>query len=220
MKKCLILANGDAPKKSVIKYLQKSGYTTLICADGGANTAYKLNLIPDYIIGDFDSINKETIDFFTDKVKFIQLDRQNDTDVEKALKLAISKKYSEVILLGATGDRLDHSFCNIGVLLKFSDKINTAMLHQKSFMKVYNKSTVLRTIHGEVLSIYGIDHKTKITSSGLKYSLKNDSLPFGVKESTSNVAIADTVKINISGGKILIVRDYEVLKRNDFFRLS
>lgn len=218
MKKCLILANGDAPKKSVITYLQKTGYSALICADGGANTAFKMNLIPDFIIGDFDSITNESFDFFESMTKFIKLNRQNDTDVEKALKLAISKKYSEVILLGATGDRLDHSFCNIGVLLKFSDKINTAMLHQKSLMKVYNKSTVLKTIIGEVISIYGIDNKTKITSSGLKYSLKKDSLPFGVKESTSNVAIANEVKIDITGGKILIVRDYEVLKRNDFFR--
>lgn len=220
MKKCLILANGDAPKKSVIVYLQKTGYSTLICADGGANTAYKLNLIPDYIIGDFDSITDESFDFFESMTKFIKLDRQNDTDVEKAIKLAISKKYSEVVLLGATGDRLDHSFCNIGVLLKFSDRIYTAMLHQKSFMKVYKSNISLDTEIGEIISLYGIDKKTKITTTGLKYSLNNESLPFGVSESTSNVALSSKVSVKISKGKVLIVRDYEVLKRNDFFRLS
>ena len=218
MKKCLILANGDAPPKSVITYLQKTGYLTLICADGGANTAFKMNLIPDFIIGDFDSITDESFDFFESKTKFIKLNRQNDTDVEKALKLAISKKYSEAILLGATGDRLDHSFCNIGVLLKFSDRINTAMMHQKSFMKVYQSTITLNTEIGEIISLYGIDKKTKISTTGLKYKLNNESLPFGVSESTSNVAMSSKVSIKISKGKILIVRDYEVLKRNDFFR--
>jgi len=218
MKKCLILANGDAPPKSVITYLQKTGYSTLICADGGANTAFKMNLIPDFIIGDFDSITDESFDFFESKTKFIKLNRQNDTDVEKALKLAISKKYSEAILLGATGDRLDHSFCNIGVLLKFSDRINTAMMHQKSFMKVYQSTITLNTEIGEIISLYGIDKKTKISTTGLKYKLNNESLPFGVSESTSNVAMSSKVSIKISKGKILIVRDYEVLKRNDFFR--
>ncbi|HQF43465.1 MAG TPA: hypothetical protein PK073_11205 [Ignavibacteriaceae bacterium] len=50
MKKCLIIANGKSPTKKIIEYFIKKGFTSLICADGGANSARKLNLLPDFII--------------------------------------------------------------------------------------------------------------------------------------------------------------------------
>lgn len=220
MKKCLVLANGKAPKKSDVKYFQNCGYTTLICADGGANSAYKLGLAPDYIVGDFDSIEKKALSYYNKKSQIKKISRQNDTDVEKALKLAIQKKFDEVILLGATGDRIDHLFCNIGIILKFNSKIDVSIFHEKSFMKVYSEDVELKTEVNETISLYGIDNKTKITSKGLKYPLKNITLPFGQKESTSNVANGDKVNLKIKGGKVLVVREFSVLKRNDFFRHS
>lgn len=220
MKKCLILANGKLPKKSDIKYLQKAGYSTLICADGGANSAKKLGFAPDFIIGDFDSVSPDTLKYFENKSVVKKITRQNDTDVEKALKLAIKKKFTNAILLGATGDRIDHLFCNIGIVLKFYPQIDVSILHDKTLMKPYTGKVELNTEVNETISLYGIDAKTKITSSGLKYPLKNIPLPFGKRESTSNVALKDKVQLKITGGIILIVRDISVLKRNDFFRHS
>ncbi|MCH7973671.1 MAG: thiamine diphosphokinase, partial [Bacteroidetes bacterium] len=60
MKKCIIIANGKCPKKSELKYFVEQGYSTIICADGGANSALKLKINPDYIIGDLDSIEGST----------------------------------------------------------------------------------------------------------------------------------------------------------------
>jgi len=218
MKKCLILANGKPPKKSEVTFFQKNSYSKLICADGGANSAKKLGLVPDFIVGDFDSVSRETLKYFKNKTQIKKISRQNDTDVEKALKLAIQKKFSETILLGVTGDRLDHLFCNIGIILKFSSQIDVSIFHDKSFMKVYSGKVELETKVGETISLYGIDSKTKITSNGLKYPLKNIALPFGQKESTSNVATKNLVHLKITGGKILIVREFSLLRQNDFFR--
>jgi len=215
MKKAIILANGDVPLIGQIKFLQKKGYNKLICADGGANSARKLKIVPDLIIGDLDSLTDETRNHFANKSEIIQINRQNDTDVEKALKFLIKKKYNEVILLGATGDRLDHSICNLGIVLKFYEKIKVSILHKKSFLRAYTKSIELNTIQNETISIYGFDAKTKITSKGLKYPLKNVALPFGQKESTSNVAASHKVKLKINGGIIFVIRDFNVLKKND-----
>ena len=215
MKKALLLANGDAPKISQIKYLQKKGFNYFICADGGANSAMKLKINPNIIIGDLDSISPSTEKYFSEKSEIIKISRQNDTDVEKALKYLIKKKYDEVILLGATGDRLDHTICNLGIVIKFYNKIKISILHEKSFLKAYNQNVELRTIKDEVISLYGFDNKTKITSMGLKYSLKNASLQFGQKESTSNVAKGEKVKLNISGGIIFVIREFKTLQLND-----
>ena len=215
MKKCIILANGDKPKKSVVGFLVKRGYTTLICADGGANSALKLDLNPDYIIGDLDSIEPKVKEYFSSRCRIIQMKRQNDTDVEKCLKFAISKGFTEAILLGATGSRLDHSFCNLGIVLKFFSKIKIKILHDNSILEALTGNVTLETSPGEVISIYGFDIKTKVTSVGLKYPLSNTSLPFGERESTSNIALGNDVRLKIKNGKMFVIRDFEMMKKND-----
>ncbi len=214
MKKCIVLANGQPPSKKVFDYLNSIGYDKLICADGGANSAFKFEFVPDYIIGDLDSIKPEIYDYYYDKCEIIQVTRQNDTDVEKCLKFAYKNKFKDIILLGATGDRLDHSFCNLGITLKFFDKVRIRVIHQRSILSVHQGVATLKTIPGETISIYGLDTKTKFESEGLKYPLKNFSLPFGMKESTSNIAITNEVRLRIKGGKAFVIRDFNVMRKN------
>ncbi len=218
MKKCIILANGKSPKKSVITFFGKNGFKTIICADGGANSALKLGITPDFIIGDLDSVSSKALKSFKSKSKIIKIKRQNDTDVEKCLKFAIKSGYNEVVLMGATGDRLDHTFCNLGIVLKFFYKIKIILIAENSMLIPYKGNVKLKTVPGETISIYGIDSKTKITSAGLKYSLKDDSLPFGERESTSNVAEKETVKLKIKGGIIFVIRDFNTIKKNNLFQ--
>ncbi|MGQ9798692.1 MAG: thiamine diphosphokinase [Ignavibacterium sp.] len=215
MKKCIIIANGRPPSKSVINFFKSKGYSTLICADGGANSAFKLGLVPDFIIGDLDSIFPETLKFYSDKSTIIKVKRQNDTDVEKCLKFAIRKKYTEALLLGVTGDRLDHTICNLGIVIKFYQKIKCNIVAENSYLTPTDKTIILKSKAGETISIYAFDKQTKITSTGLKYHLRNSSLPFGEKESTSNVAIKNQVKFIVKGGIIFIIRDFNFIKQND-----
>ena len=128
MKKCIILANGKPPAKKIISFLIGNGYSTLYCADGGANAARRMNLIPNYIIGDLDSIQTATLRFYKDQTQVIKIKRQNDTDVEKCLKNAIKKGFDEAILTGVTGDRLDHTFCNLGIVHKYFDQLKIKII--------------------------------------------------------------------------------------------
>jgi len=217
MKKCIILANGKSPKKNIIAYFQKSGYSRLICADGGANSAFKMKIVPDAIIGDLDSISPKTLKEFKSLSKIIKLKRQNDTDVEKCLKYVIKNKFDEVLLLGVTGNRLDHTFCNLGIVLKFFPSIKISLIAENSFLKAYNGNIELSTHPGETISLYGISSKTTISSHGLKYELKNDSLPFGERESTSNVAKKNLVKLKITNGIVFVIRDVNLMLKYDLF---
>jgi thiamine pyrophosphokinase len=207
MEKCIILANGKSPKKSLIKFFIGEGYSTLICADGGANSALMMNLVPHFIIGDLDSISKAALKKYEPLSRIIKIKRQNDTDVEKCLKFAIKSGYKEVVLMGATGNRLDHTFCNLGIVLKYFKKIKISLVSENSFLKSYSKQIKIKSFPGETISIYGIDSKTKITSKGLKYPLKNIPLPFGKKESTSNVSTSKEVGLKIDKGIIFVIRD-------------
>ena len=217
MKKCIIIGNGKPPRKSVIEYLQKEGYSTTICADGGANSAKQLGITPDYIIGDLDSISAKSLIYYKNKSKIIRIKRQNDTDIEKCLKFAIRKGIKEAIMTGVTGDRLDHTFCNLGIVLKFFDKIGIKIIAEKSLLTAYTGNAKIKTIPGEIVSLYGFNERTKITSKGLKYPLNKVSLPFGKKESTSNVALSNLVNLKITGGIIFVIRDFNTVKKNGLF---
>lgn len=217
MKKCIILANGKPPKKSAINYLQKRDFNYLVCADGGANSARKMNLVPDLIVGDLDSITTSTKKYFQNRTEIIKIDRQNDTDVEKCIKAVMRRGYGEAILCGVTGDRLDHTFCNLGIVIKFFKEIKLKIIAENSLLIPYTGKVQLNTLPGEIISLYGLDEKTKITSKGLHYSLENSSLPFGKKESTSNYAETEIVNLEIKGGIIFIIRDFNSVKKNKLF---
>jgi len=220
LKKCIILANGKPPRKNIITFFQKKGYDTLICADGGADSALKLGLTPDYIIGDLDSISKAALTKFKRRSNIINYKRQNDTDVEKCLKFAVRNKFKEALLVGVTGNRLDHTFCNIGIVLKFFNQINISLIAEDSFLKAYKGKLKLKTFPGEIISLYGFNKKTKITSQGLKYRLKNISLPFGEKESTSNIATSKSLQLTILHGIIFVIRDFNRMKKHDLFKFD
>lgn len=217
MKKCIIIANGKSPTKKVVDYFVNKGFSAIICADGGANSAKKIGIIPNFIIGDLDSISLSTLNYFKNKSTIIQIKRQNDTDVEKCLKFAIKKGFKEAILLGVTGDRLDHTICNLGIVIKFFNRIKILLAAESSFLTPINKMTTFKSKIGETISIYGFDKKTKITSSGLKYKLHNTMLPFGIKESTSNVTVSNIVELNVKGGIVFIIRDFNFMKKYDLF---
>ncbi len=215
IKRCLILANGKKPSKRSLNYFIRKGFEYLICADGGADSAYKMKLNPDLIIGDLDSISAKIYKFFSGKTQIVHYKKQNNTDVEKALKYALRKGYKEAVLCGATGDRLDHTFCNIGVVLKFADKIKIYLHHENSVLYAIEGKSEIKTIPGETISVYGINDKTRFTSRGLKYPLKEFQLPFGIRESTSNLATGSKVYINCSRGRGLIIRDFNVIMKHD-----
>lgn len=217
MKKCIVIANGRPPSKSQIRYLNRLGYKTIFCADGGADHAYRMGINPDFIIGDLDSVSDKVLRFFKSKSEIFRISRQTDTDVEKTLKHAFKLGYREAILMGVTGDRLDHTLCNLGIVLKFFSRIKCLIIAENSVLLPLTGHNEIRTQAGETISFYGFNKKTRISSRGLKYPLNRTALPFGEKESTSNVALKERVNINVEGGIVFMIRDFKYLKSNDLF---
>ncbi len=209
MKGCIILANGRPPEKRHIEYFVSHGYPFLICADGGADTARNLGLKPDVIAGDLDSVTPETLEYYRGKAVIEKIDRQDDTDMEKCIKLAVREGFDRCVIMAATGDRLDHSFNNIGITLKYNDIINILLVSESSCMRLITGSTRVNGIPGETVSLFGIDDKTKFTTTGLQFPLNRESLPFGVRDGTSNSALTGRFEVLVEGGTGIMMRDIE-----------
>lgn len=208
-KKALILGNGDNPGKNAINRLTKMGFDTIVCADGGADTAKELKVIPQYIIGDLDSVSPKTLKYFDGKTTVVIYKRQEDTDVEKCIKFIMQKKFTELVLTGCTGSRLDHTLTNISIALKYIDRLRLYLIHQDSVMQGVTGTVLFKSVPGETISVFGIGKETIISSSGLQYPITNQQVSLGEFESQSNVAIGKKFALNIENGKAIVVRDYE-----------
>lgn len=203
--KALIIAGGEKPtKRSVLKLLQ-AGFRTTICADGGYLHTKRMGLIPDFIIGDFDSVGE--LSGIQKECKLVQIKRQTDTDVEKCIKFAVRSRAEELVILGGIGDRLDHSIANIGLIAKYSDKLKISLFHGRTYCTVLTGKRHLNSRKGEVVSLYGLSKDTIVTTSGLKYELKNGNIYLGGNESTSNIALRNELIIDVRDGKALVIRE-------------
>ncbi|HPN39723.1 MAG TPA: thiamine diphosphokinase [Melioribacteraceae bacterium] len=217
-KKAIIIANGYKPQKSKIKKIKKFNFNDIICADGGSNNLIKTGFIPLYIIGDLDSVEFDTIEYFKlNKTKIIKIEDQENTDIEKVLDFLINENYLEVIVFGGTGNRLDHTIGNISVLIKYCEKIKIHLLHYNSVLTCINKNIKLKTCKNEVISFYGIYPDTLFKTEGLKYNLDNENLYLGFRESTSNEANSEVVNIS-SNNKFLLIRNFDSACENDYFK--
>jgi thiamine pyrophosphokinase len=202
MKRALILANGSPPNKRL--FIQSLSSTDVfICADGGANIAARFNSKPHLIIGDLDSISKETLVRFR-KVKITKLKDQNSTDLEKALIAAKHYHCTDIIVLGATGGRLDHAIGNLSSLAKYSHDTHISFADNASILFPVTGSLKFCSPPGTTISLLPISQCNGIVTTGLKWNLKNESLQFGVRESTSNIVLSSPVTIKVRSGNLIV----------------
>lgn len=200
--RALIIANGAIPSRSLVRQFIRTAHV-VICADGGANHARHHRIRPDLILGDLDSITAATRKYFRHIPTLIIAD-QETTDLEKALAYCIRERYSHVDILGGTGDRIDHSTGSLGCFKKFGHRISIRLIDDIGILLRVNKFVSLNLRKGEQISLIPLNRCSGVTTTNLKYPLKGDSLELGVREGTSNEALARNVSIRVTKGTLLL----------------
>jgi thiamine pyrophosphokinase len=209
-KKFIIVANGPPPSKKLINS-ELTSNTIIIAVDGGANCLHQYKIAPDYLLGDFDSISQQALNFcrITRAVIEQYPPIKDCTDTRIALNKAILLGATEVIFLGAIGGvRADHFLGTIGLLADCKKLNVTAMLKddQQSIV-LLDKTTTILGNHGQLFSLHAYGTTVKnLTISGSKYPLKNYALKMGDDLTISNEFKNSRVKIQFASGKILLMR--------------
>lgn len=117
--KYLIVSGGSIDNKFGRELIQENKYDVIIAADAGMNFLFDNKLKPDIIIGDFDSVSSEALDYFKSNrgIEICMLNpEKDDTDTEHSVRFAIERGATDITILGGTGSRLDHVLGNIAVL--------------------------------------------------------------------------------------------------------
>jgi thiamine pyrophosphokinase len=198
----LIIANSPLPDRSIIKKLVASA-DFIVCADGGANHARTLRITPDVILGDLDSITSSTKKFFA-HIPTLLIEDQYSTDLEKAIAFCIKRKAKTVDIIGALGERIDHATGSLGCFKKFRNDIRLRFHDAHGVLSLIDKRISITTKKGKKLSLIPVERCTGITTSNLKYGLKNAVLELGVREGISNEATSTRVSITVRTGTLLL----------------
>lgn len=209
---CLIVCNGDIHRNTLNRFLKFNSYDKsiyIISTDGAANVLRKYRISPDIIIGDLDSVRPETLQYFkSQKIIVKKVINQNQNDLEKAILFAISKKFSEIFVMGFAGWRLDHTLNNLSVIRKYYRKCRITMIDAEFKMFFTDKDTEFDYTKGEIVSLFAFQKSSGIKTSGLKYLLSNESLEFGVRQGTLNSSKSKRVKIEIGKGVLLVFKKH------------
>ena len=205
VKTCVIVGASPTTDSTFIKpILKQADY--IICADGGWNHVYRTGVSPHLIVGDFDS----ACDIIPKETESISLPtHKDDTDLLVAVKEGLKRGYTDFIILGALGGRLDHTYGNICVLQYILQHGGTAVLQDED-TQVYllnaNHDMELTNVLGNTVSVFpfGCDSCT-LTYGGLEYPLNQGTLVSYAPVGVSNVAEFDTIRITCHSGTAVIM---------------
>ena len=201
--RCIIIAGSPVCDYEFIKsYIKDDDF--IICADKGCECAEKLNIIPDLIVGDFDSFSGVLPD-----TQIIKLNtHKDDTDTEHCAKEAVLRGFKNVVILNATGARQDHTFANFCVLKYLNDN-NVDCKIVDRYETIIVKSTGVYRFKGlndVTFSVFPFGcSESKVSYIGeCEYSGENITLNSSSAKGISNIFRSDNVTIEVLSGNILL----------------
>ena len=185
--------------------------TVLLCADGGANYAYKYRKNPSYIIGDLDSIDNAVLEYFElEGINIVKYNPEKDyTDFELILQKIdeLEKKngfkYKSINILGALGKRIDLTLSNLFLMENYPN-ITILSEDEEIFYKDESFSINNRKDYG--FSIIPLDEIIKkLTLKGFKYETSNLDVERKISRLVSNIITSDECKVTFKKGKMLVI---------------
>ncbi len=180
----------------------------VICADGGYDSLLPLGVCPDLVVGDFDSSAVKEGNCSCEEVVRL-LPEKDDTDMLSAVKIALSRGWSEFYFYGGLGGlRLDHTIANIQLLSYLLDHQARGTFFDGKTMvtMIENDELILPRDDSCYFSVFSFTGSCPdVTLEGVKYPLEHalitSSFPIGV----SNEITASEAKVLNRGGKLLVM---------------
>lgn len=203
MTKAFIFLNGDFPNCEDFYNNLSINTEHLFCADGGAKKALELNYIPKEVWGDFDSLDKTSLDLLkSNNVIIKKFNKDKDfTDGELLISYVTSLNYDEIYVIGGLGGRIDHMLTNINLIFKYNNIIFIDK-YEKLFLVTPN-FILKNNLDKRISFIPFSDTVENLTLEGFLYPLNNHTLKRGDSTCLSNIITKNTATISFSSGKLL-----------------
>ena len=163
-----VILNGQMPTDdTIINQITNSDY--IIAVDGSANKLFDLEIIPDVIIGDLDSLrnikNKD--------IELVETPDQNKTDFRKTLEWCIEKNILNISIFGISGESEDHFLGNYYTLSDFGEKISWKAFTDFSVISPCVGNKKFESFKGQKVSLFCMKGSSTVNSENLEYPLQS-----------------------------------------------
>jgi thiamine pyrophosphokinase len=202
----VVFAGGPAPHVAV--FVPDGAF--VVAADSGVDHALALGVPIDVAVGDFDSVSRAGLDAAERagaRIERHPADKEA-TDLELALDVAVAQGPGQILVVGGDGGRLDHLFGELLVLggdayagHQVDGILGGATVH------VVRGERTLTGEPGETISLFALHGPARgVTTEGLAYPLRDETLEPGSSRGISNVFAAQQARIDVAEGVLLAVR--------------
>jgi thiamine pyrophosphokinase len=198
--KTAIIANGKFPDHPIpLSYLLNA--KRVICCDGAADSLIDFGLEPFAIVGDCDSVNSKIAEKYAERL-FIDSDQETN-DLTKAVRWCTERDYNDIVILGATGKREDHTLGNISLLVDYAAVASVIMVTDAGTFFPVLKSTTFETVKGQQVSLFSINPFNEISTEGLKFELNRKKLA-NWWTATLNEAVDTSFSVEFEDGPLIV----------------
>ena len=215
MKDTIIVSGGNIHKDFALDFLKKNKTenTCLIAADRGVEFFMGTDLEPDVAVGDFDSISAEGAKYM-ETLKHTEIRRlkpeKDDSDTQSAANYAIEQGTERIMILGATGNRIDHLMANFGLLMLGKTKqVQIVLVDAYNYMSLIESGMILKKEEqfGKYVSFFPIEGEvTGLTLKGFKYPLNSYTLKVEDSGLTVSNEISDPeAEVTFETGELLMI---------------
>ena len=163
-----VILNGQMPTDdTIIDQITNSDY--IIAVDGSANKLFDLEIIPDVIIGDLDSLQN----IKNNDVELVETPNQNKTDFRKTLEWCIEKNILNISIFGISGESEDHFLGNYYTLSDFGEKISWKAFTDFSVISPCMGNKKFESFKGQKVSLFCMKGSSIVNSENLEYPLQS-----------------------------------------------
>ena len=207
--RAVIFVNGEVRDyPALARWLRRGDH--LIGADGGTGHILALDLVPDAVVGDLDSLEPATVAALI--AQGVDVERypvaKDQTDLELAIERGLRAGASEILLLGALGGRLDQTLANLLILAQRNWPVPLRLAEGNQLAQVLRsgETLTLTAAPGSTVSAIPLSAVvTGITYGGLEYPLQDATLAIGSTRGVSNVVASSPATVAIKEGVLLVV---------------
>ena len=182
----------------------------VIAADGGLRHTQSLNITPNAVLGDFDSLG-----FCPEGANVFPVEK-DDTDAMLAVRLGLRRGCDEFLLYGSLdGPRLDHTVANFQTLQYLADHGAVGYLIGNTTMVTVVKNGKITFPAGGsgTISVFCMGPDAEgVTEKGLFYGVEEATLTSGFPLGVSNHFTGEPAEISVKNGSLLVLWE----KRNGF----
>ena len=208
-KKACIITGGDISEPFLADYVDKHPAVLRIVVDGALEITHRLGIKPDFIVGDFDTVNQELLEHYDQAIILRHPPEKDQTDTELAIETALNSGCNQLVFFGATGSRLDHSLGNIFLLEHLLKQgITAELLNENNRLYLKNRGFVLhrKETAGDYVSLLPLTETVEnVTLCGFKYPVEHLTFYREKTLGISNEITEEEARVEFSKGIFIVV---------------